>query len=377
MRKLSREQVLAGRIRAQQLDREPTDRPPTDAAILDLGVQETGRDAASWALVNRGVPLADTDELYECEELALVWTLRGAPHFYRRAELPDVLTATSPFSDADAAKRIVSAAKPLAEAGIGARDGLAQVAKELRAVVDRPRVKGEVSGRLTARLSEPHLRDCRRCDAIHPWELTFRLAALEAGLELEPGTSPPVLRRIPGWPRRAPGPADDPGTAPEHLQPVRAILRFMGPVTPTEVAGFLDGAVADVKRQWPTEAIEVEVGGHKTWLATDEEPAEIAPDLTRLLGPFDLLLQSRDRSLLVPDKERHKALWPSIGRPGAILVGTELVGTWRPRASGKRFGVEVSWWQKVTKAARAAIEVQAERLAKHRGSTFDGLTAPS
>ncbi|GAA3633805.1 DNA glycosylase AlkZ-like family protein [Microlunatus ginsengisoli] len=378
MPELSRDQVVAGRIHAQQLDRPPPagsepERAPTDAAVFDLGVQETGRDGASWALVNRGVPLESPAALYRCPDVSLAWTLRGAPHFYRRSELVDVLTATSPFSDADAAKRVIGASGPWSEAGISARDALAAVAAELRAVVDRPRVKGEVSTLVSDRLGGPYVRDCRRCDAVHVWELPFRLAALEAGLELEPGTSPPVLHRIRGWPRRRPGPVDDPSAAPEQLQPIRAIIRLLGPITPAEVAGFFDGSVTDVKRLWPADAIAVQAAGRKAWVLAGDEPPEIGPDLVRLLGPFDLLLQSRDRSLLLPDKERRRALWPSLGRPGAVLVGTELVGTWRPRASGRRFGIEATFWRRPTKAERGSIDLEAERLAAHRGAEFAGV----
>ena len=95
------------------------------------------------------------------------------------------------------------------------------------------------------------------CQAIHAWEVPFRISALYAGLELEPGTSPPVLRRVAGWPRRAPGPAEDPMAAPEHLQPIRNYLRFLGPASPQDVATFLDSPVAEVKAHWPDDAVEV------------------------------------------------------------------------------------------------------------------------
>lgn len=366
---MDRQEALARRVHAQQLDRVVAERSLTDAAVLDLGVQDTGRDGASWALANRGAPVASPGTLEQAAELALAWTLRGAPHYYRRDDLPDVFVATSPLSEADAAKRVVGAAAPLAAVGTTAREGLAEVAAALRAVVEEPLVKGEVSGRLSAVLPEQHLRDCVPCRARHPWEMPFRLAALQAGLELVPGTSPPVLRRIPHWPRRRWGPAEDPGAAPLRLQVVRGYLRLLGPAAPADVAGFLDSTATEVKRHWPDDAEPVEVEGRRAWTLPggDAEAAVPVADLVRLLGPFDQLLQARDRTLLVPDRSRHQALWPTIGRPGAVLVGTDVVGTWRPRASGATLALKLELWQPLSVATRARVQEEAERLAAHRG----------
>lgn len=297
----------------------------------------------------------------------------ASPHFYRRVDLPDVLVATSPYSDADAAKRIVGAGKPLKEAGIPIREGLAEVAAQLREVVRSPAVKGEVSTRLTPRLTEPYRRNCVSCGAVHAWEVPFRIGALYAGLELEAGTSPPVLRLIPGWPDRAPGPAPDPTAAPERLQPLRAYLRFLGPATPQEVAKFLDGALADVKRHWPTDAVEVDRDKTVAWELPGAPAAAGTDGVVRLLGPFDLLLQGQDRELLVPDHTRHKVLWPVLGRPGAVLVGTDIAGLWRPRASGRKLTVRLHLWTRLGQAALAQIEGEAERLAQHRGVTLAGI----
>ena len=369
----TRAQVLAYRIQAQQLDRQPSSRRGlTDAAIFDFGVQDSGRDGASWALANRGVPVPDTAALETSDEVALAWTLRGAPHFYRRSELFDAFVATSPWSEADAAKRVLAADKTLKAAGIPAYGGLAQIAAKMRTVVTRPMGKGEVSTKLTAVLDEPYLKYCVPCGVVHAPEQAFRLSALYAGLELEPGTSPPVLRRIRGWPRRTPGPAPDPLSAPQHLQPIRNYLRFLGPARPADVAGFLETSVSEVKAHWPEDAVRVKVAGAERWWLGGNEP-EPDPGLVRLRGGFDLLLQGRDRDLLVPDKSRHKALWPTLGRPGAVLVGTDIVGTWRPKAAGSRFTLRLELWDKVRARAREALEQQVERLAAHRGLTLAAI----
>src|SRR5829696_4163245 len=192
MRSASRRQVLGFRVRAQQLDRDAG--TLADTAVLDLGAQDTGPDGGLWALAVRGVDVSALDD----DELSTAWTIRGAPHVHRRSDLPAVAAATAPFSDADAGKRIYDAAKPLKAAGIPNLAALDTVAAAMRSIVTAPMVKGELSTRLTAVMDPPYVRPCVPCNAVHLWEMPFRLAALRAGLELQPGTSPPVLQPVPG-----------------------------------------------------------------------------------------------------------------------------------------------------------------------------------
>jgi len=361
---VAREQVLPYRMQAQQLD-GARPRDLLDLAVLDLGVQDTGPDGAGWALANRGVGPAELAD--PSRQLVLAWTLRGAPHFYRRREVAAVAEATAPYSEADAAKRIFDAAKPLRTAGIGPLHALDVVAGTMRDLVEAPMTKGELSTRLTQRLPEPYLRYCRACKATHSYEQTFRLAALRAGLELQPGTSPPVLQRIERWS----GPAK---RAPSSLDVVRAYLRLLGPATPTMVAAYVDAPVKEIRARWPGDAVEVEVDGEPRWILSDDLPAleSARTDVegVRLLSPFDLFLQAKDRELLVPDVDRRKELWVVLGRPGAILRGGEIVGTWRPRAAGNKLSVRINAW---TRVPRDALAEQAERLAAYRGVAFAGL----
>jgi hypothetical protein len=362
---VTREQVLGFRVRAQQLDRELGQL--ADTSILDIGVQDSGPDGARLALSVRGL---DTSALTD-RELVMAWTIRGAPHVYRRADLPSAAAAVEPFSDADAGKRIFDAAKQLTAAGISNLAGLDAVAVAMRSVVTVPMAKGEVSGRLAAVMDPPYLRWCRACNATHLYEMPFRLAALRAGLELVADTSPPVLTRIPGFKRAA-------KPLPQH-EVIRAYLRLLGPATPKQVADYLDATVKDVKERWPSNAVEVSVDGEPRWLLFDDADAIAVgrAKTTRLLGPFDLFLQAKDRSLLIDDPARAKALWPVLGRPGAVLHDGEIAGTWRPRQSGKKLSVPVTLWAKSTAALRTAVSQQAERLAAHRqvslaGVDFDG-----
>jgi hypothetical protein len=354
-------EVLGFRVRAQQLDRSSG--TLDDTAVLDLGVQDTGTDGARWALALRGVDVGSPPD----DALATVWTVRGAPHVHRRADLPAVAAATAPFSEADAAKRVFDAARPLKAAGIPVLAALDAVAGAMRTIVTEPMVKGEMSTRLTAALEAPYLRHCGPCDATHLYEQPFRLAALQAGLELEPGTSPPILRPIPGF-----APAE---VVPERLDVVRGYLRLLGPATPKEVAGYLDAPVAEVRARWPADAVEVSVEGARRWiLAPDADRlAGGPPEGVRLLGPYDLFLQARDRTLLVADPARAKDLWRVLGRPGAVLADGEVAGTWRARRSGTSVTVSVEAWRPVTARLRAALGEEAERLAAFRGARLAGL----
>ena len=358
---VTRSQVLAFRVRAQQLDRDAG--VLADTAVLDIGVQDTGPDGAKWALANRGVEVSRVSG----DELVMVWTIRGAPHLYRRASLPAVAAAVEPFSDADAGKLIFDAAKPLKAAGISNLDALEAVAAAMRSVVTRPMVKGEVSTRMTALMDPPYLRFCRHCNTTHMYEMQFRLAALRAGLELEAGTSPPVLRPVPGFARAA-------ESSPRY-DVIRAYLRLLGPATPKQVAGYLDAPAKDVSARWPEDVVEVSVGGEPRWvLSADTDKLGLEPvTTTRLLGPFDLFLQARDRPILVDDPARAKALWPVLGRPGAVLVDGEIIGRWRPHKSGKHFRVQVALWDKASAAVRAAITEQAERLEAYRQVPLSGI----
>jgi len=369
----SRGQVLRRRLRVQQLDRPlSSSRAVTDADVLDLGVQDTGQDGALWALACRGVPVSSSDRP---DGLALAWTLRGAPHAYRRADLPEVQRAVRPYSDADAGKRLLTASTPLRKAGISPTDALEHVARTMRDVVTGPLDKGSLSTRMTAELTDPYLRWCEPCHATHMYEMPFRLATLHAGLELEQGSSPPVVRRIPRFPAAQVATVARTDDATDgRWDLVRLVLHHLGPLTPKQVASYLDAPVKDVAARWPEDVVPVSVDGGAAvdLLADDVDALAAAADLptrpvVRLVGPYDVFLQARDRDVLIPDASRHKALYQAIGRPGAVLVDGEVAGTWRPRATKARLALELDEWVPWDAGVRRAVAAEHERLAAFRG----------
>jgi hypothetical protein len=153
---------------------------------------------------------------------------------------------------------------------------------------------------------------------------------------------------------------------------VRACLHLLGPSTHKQVAGYLDSPVKDARDHWPDDVSEVSVQGERrSILASDVDALASPPDVSgvvRLLGPFDLFLQGRDRELVVPEEAHRKDLWRVLGRPGGVLVGHQVLGTWRPRASGRKLRLAVNAW-----APLPDLTEQAERLADFRGVQFAGF----
>lgn len=355
--KVTRAQVLAHRVRAHGLDRATTE--VDDLRLLDLGVLDTGPVGAGGALVAR----VGEAGLHQPEDWVRVWSVRGAPHWHRPQDVLPMARALWPADSADAGARLLGVGTTLKKAGLDPLEELRTAATALRQVVSTPTAKGDASAAVTRALPPEHSYACRICKATHIHDHLMRMAALPAGLHLTPDTSPPVLARIPKWPGV---PKEQEGAA----DVVSAYLRLHGPATPAAVAAYLQTSQRAVKASWPDDLAEVQVDGTAMWLPEDDLPAlrdAPAPELVRLLPSCDPWIIARDRELVIPQKARHKAMWPVIGPPGAVLVDGEVAGTWRTKASAKRLGIEVTPFGRLTKATLAAIDDEALLVARARG----------
>ena len=366
MIKLSREQVLAYRVAAQGLHREA--KSVDRLGVLDLGVQEAMGHPAALAFAARlpaGAQVAP--EIGPGHRLALAWTLRGAPHVHRRKDLDAIGRALWPLSEADAAGRLNETGPSVRRAGIPALEQFRIAVDAMAEVITAPTAKGAASTEVTRRIPKVMWRDCRPCKTHHVSDSAMRTAAPAAGLEIEPGTNPPVL-----LPRKGAERPDGPDAKALRRLAV-AYLTYLGPARVHEFAGYLEARRADVEALWPDSGlVEVEAAGRSAWLpeaclAAARTPPP--PEAVRLLGPFDPYLQARDRDLLVPDKAAHKALWPVLGRPGALLVDGEIAGTWRPKASGRKLTITVSPFAALPEPVWRQVEEEAVRIGEVRSAT--------
>lgn len=160
-------------------------------------------------------------------------------------------------------------------------------------------------------------------------------------------------------------PEIEPDAARKEL--LRRYLRVMGPGTPdgfSAWAGLKPAAARTAFDALQTELVEVETPVGPGWiLEADEAGFRSPPDpepSVRLLPSGDTwyLCWGRDRDIVVPDAAHQAQLWTPRVWPGAVLVGTEVVGTWR---RSKR-AVVVEAWQDLGEDVRDDIEAEAAGL---------------
>jgi hypothetical protein len=162
-----------------------------------------------------------------------------------------------------------------------------------------------------------------------------------------------------------PRPEVDPGEA--RLELARRYLHIYGPTTPEAFGewsgiGPRYGAAAFAALGESLTPARTPVG--EAWILTEDEVAcraergPVAPARLLPSGDAYLLLQGTERELMVPDADQRAALWTPRVWPGGVLVGGEIVGTWR-RANT---AMTVQTWRPLSAAERDAVAAEAETL---------------
>lgn len=165
--------------------------------------------------------------------------------------------------------------------------------------------------------------------------------------------------------RTVPRPSLTPAHALQEL--VRRYLHSLGPSTVESFVrwGGVGGpAAAAAFESLAGELIPARTPLGEGWILAEDEAAVRAPveraAVARLLPSGDpyLLLWDADRELVVADPARRATLWTSRVWPGAVLVGGEIVGTWR-RAKAL---VEITPWRRLSSDERVAVEAEVASL---------------
>jgi hypothetical protein len=152
------------------------------------------------------------------------------------------------------------------------------------------------------------------------------------------------------------------------LELARRHLHVFGPTRPVAFAKWASIGARESLRAYEDlgdELIRVRTpAGDGFMLARDEPliretPSPAAP--ARLLPSGDAYTlhgTSEERALLVPDATRRAELWTPRVWPGALLVGAEIVGTWRRTQRT----VAIQTWERLSGAAQEAVVAEAESL---------------
>jgi hypothetical protein len=318
---LSREQVLAHRRRAGALDeRLPRGGPSLEDAAW-AGLQDSMPRAALLSIHAR---VAGTEpSTWEDSSLVQVWGPRFSAYVIAERD------------------RAVFTLGRLPAGGKGLRRA-EDTAARLHAFLDGRRMRYDEAGQGVG---------------VHPNGLRYAAPTGTVLIRWE-GARLPVIWTVPR-------PEIDPGEA--RLELARRYLHVFGPTTAAGFAKWAGIGAAEGRRAF--DALAAEVIAVRTpvgdgWILTSDErslratPSPAAP--ARLLPSGDpyFLLHGVDRELLVPDEDKRGELWTSRVWPGAVLVGGEVVGTWR-RASAV---VAVQTWRRLSAAERQAVEAEADSL---------------
>jgi winged helix DNA-binding protein len=162
-----------------------------------------------------------------------------------------------------------------------------------------------------------------------------------------------------------PRPEIEPHEARSEL--ARRYLHVFGPATPETFCKWAGIGGAEARRTFDAlsqslTAVRTPIGD--AWILARDAPGFREPPgpetAARLLPSGDtyFLHWGAARELLVPDAAQRAELWTSRVWPGAVLVGGEIVGTWR-RAQAD---LSVQSWRRLTRAERDAVEAEAQSL---------------
>lgn len=318
---LGREQILAHRRRVGALEERS---PKTDEALRRAawaGLTDSTPRAAALSLHARVAGVEASD--WEHPAFVQVWGPRFSAYVIHRDDRAVFTLSRWP---ADAARQQYAAS----------------LADRLEAFLDG---------------GEARYGDAGRALGVHPNQLRYAATTGRVLIRWD-GARQPTIRM-----------ASPPETAPDEAR--RELLcRYLHVLGPGTAEGFGDWAGLRARSARPAfDALLPEMTPVRTpvgegWVLTADDASfradAEASTTVRLLPSGDAyyLLQGRDRELLVPDARHRSLLWTTRVWPGAVVVGNDVVGTWR-RADRD---VTVHLWHALPRLIRGAVEHEAATL---------------
>ena len=345
---VSADEALAFRVAGHHLDR----RAGAEEAVAAIGLQEY---PPGWGAL-AALRARSLDQLPP--DVVQVNSFRGSPYVVPSADARVFTAALVPEGEAGLTSLVGSAsAKEVIEEGYGVGEALSLVASAAReGLAAGPLDRDAFHQEMRERLPDGLLPWCRGCQSHHVRPGFWRaLGPVEVTVMPEKAT----------WAL-----ADPPSMSLEDARAelVRRFLRVFGPATHSQLASWAQTAASHAKKLFAgvhEELAAASVEGRRGFvLAADLDRLERPPAASgvRLLGGYDPYVAQPDRAALAPDPALRKRLFPSVGRPGVVLVDGRLAGLWRGAKKGDRLDVSVEWL-----GDEADITEEAAAIARLRG----------
>jgi hypothetical protein len=358
-------------VRARRLARSFLTTRASPDRLLEVvhnlgGVHAQVQASAELQLATRvdGITQQDVREaLWERRELVKAWTLRGTLHLHPADDLPLWLAAARAVwagepqeleAWVDPKGELHPAlgredVKEIRDAVLGALDGRCLLRKELAAQVVQ-RVGPKAQGRLLSGFA------------------FFGGAVLCQG---PPQGSKITLARPDQWVQHWEELDEH-----ESLREIcRRYLRTYGPVTPKDFGEWFASRQfksADARALFDSignELDEVDVDGHAAFVLVADTDFPQPEGSVRLLSEYDVYVMGfRERDQLVPDEARRQVAAHGRGKyegPAGVrflMIDGIAAGLWERKKRARRIELQVMPSRKLTRAERAGIDAEAERI---------------
>ena len=315
------------------------------------------RDAGLLAVTarRRRLTRAAYDEAVDAGDLVVAHVLRGAIHVLAPDDLALFGRALVATDDDELAKQIGRQfTRITTEHGIAPTAALAEVTAATKDALAGGAALGKVDlhQALRERVRPELMPWCKGCQSHHVAPMLWRYATIEAGARLDAERRYRLTK---------------PGRKAAAAEAVRRFVRWYGPARPGGFADWAGVSRPHADRLWGGIEDELAEAGDGWVLRGDVRALESPPaaEGVHFIPPGDPYLAKPNRALLAPDDALRKRLFRPVASPGAVLQDGRLVGLWRARSKGMATEVSV---EKLGRVARAALEPEAERIARVHGA---------
>jgi hypothetical protein len=225
-----------------------------------------------------------------------------------------------------------------------------------------------VSRRVSATVPDDLNFDCPTCASRHISGGLFQLVGVAAGVEVVTQGRSTFLKPLPAALRLKEIPTAGSGLDEMLLRH----LHVNGPASTAALAAHTGMSATAVKPHLPAGLVEVSAGTTgKVW-APEGDLEDLRrgarPQAVRLLPGGDPWLTVRDRELVVPEAEHHRAIYKALSNPGVVLVNGDVAGTWRAKRAGSVLDLEITAFGDLSSAVRQQVAQEARLIAPARGA---------